>query len=200
MNTAELDISENIFSELQNYIFRIQYYLYEFAGRIHRNEEKFSVGMKKKDQGNEYFGYFGNFGMGLIVEYMKFGYGYCFPNETSEPSKNYVDMSDHCFIENQLPEIWLEETMDQMSSELTPLNHFIRPGGDIVVAQVHVCRTVCRDLERKIHLDILTRKHHGLREGAKIINRLSDWLFVLSRFFHQILFPGQNEEVFSNLK
>ena len=73
----------------------------------------------------------------------------------------------------------LEESIDRMESDLKPLSSFILPGGSIPVANIHICRTVCRRAERYIlkvsssfELDPLV---------VKYINRLSDYLFVLSR-------------------
>lgn len=73
----------------------------------------------------------------------------------------------------------LEEAIDCIDSELPPLQNFVLPGGTRGAAVCHVCRTVCRRAERLI----LT-----LAEVCEIdavllsyINRLSDFLFVLSR-------------------
>jgi len=75
----------------------------------------------------------------------------------------------------------LENAIDEYQKQLPILTHFILPGGDLSSAQCHVARTVCRRAERRIL---------EFAENSKIqneiiiyINRLSDFLFVLSRKF-----------------
>jgi cob(I)alamin adenosyltransferase len=69
----------------------------------------------------------------------------------------------------------LEQAIDAMESELSPLTTFILPGGTPGAAQLHVARTVCRRAERCVV---------ALREDATLryLNRLSDYLFVAARF------------------
>ena len=75
---------------------------------------------------------------------------------------------------------WLEDTIDRMTAELTPLKHFILPGGTPAAAQLHVARTVCRRAER---LMTALQAQDDINEVAlAYINRLSDWLFTLARF------------------
>ncbi len=73
----------------------------------------------------------------------------------------------------------LEQAIDRIDSELPPLHLFVLPGGARGAAVCHVCRTVCRRAERRIL---------ALGEMCEIdsnllayVNRLSDYLFVLSR-------------------
>lgn len=75
---------------------------------------------------------------------------------------------------------WLEQTIDMMEQELKPLNHFILPGGHIMSSQAHVCRTVCRRAERCIVAVYHQQPFDELI--LKYMNRLSDFLFVLSRY------------------
>ncbi|HEY3369934.1 MAG TPA: cob(I)yrinic acid a,c-diamide adenosyltransferase [Prolixibacteraceae bacterium] len=73
----------------------------------------------------------------------------------------------------------LENEMDRMIDVLPPLNNFILPGGTQATAFCHVARTVCRRAERRIiELSEKTTQEPNL---IKYINRLSDYLFVLSR-------------------
>ena len=71
----------------------------------------------------------------------------------------------------------LEQLIDRLEEELTPLRRFILAGGTPAGAALHVARTVCRRAERRIvALDppvdaVLVR----------YVNRLSDLLFVLAR-------------------
>ncbi len=73
----------------------------------------------------------------------------------------------------------LEEAMDKMNEALPELRSFILPGGNVVVSHCHIARTVCRRAER--HVAYL--RQEGEAEGIilKYLNRLSDYLFVLSR-------------------
>ncbi len=75
----------------------------------------------------------------------------------------------------------LEQVIDELAVSLPPLNHFILPGGDLAVAQAHVCRTVCRRAERRL-VDLLTTESiPGGASATAWLNRLSDYLFLLSR-------------------
>lgn len=74
----------------------------------------------------------------------------------------------------------LEQTIDSLEKKLSPLSYFVLPGGHPDVSQTHVARTVCRRAERCIV---------RLQEQEEIdplivqyINRLSDFLFVYSRY------------------
>ncbi len=85
----------------------------------------------------------------------------------------------------------LEKWIDQMDLELAPLKKFILPGGHPIAAATHVARCICRRLERscipcKLHQDI-----NG--EILQYINRLSDYLFTLSRYINLKM---QCEEIF----
>jgi cob(I)alamin adenosyltransferase len=73
----------------------------------------------------------------------------------------------------------LEVAIDQFEKDLPELTNFILPGGDMAVAQCHVARTVCRRAERRI-LEF-SELNAVQPEIIKYINRLSDFLFVLSR-------------------
>lgn len=99
--------------------------------------------------------------------------------------------SDLCILEEdkqrfKVPQIEqrhvdaLEELMDDLSDELPPLENFVLPGGAIGAAHLHVARTVCRRAER---LTIaLARKEPIGAFVVKYLNRLSDTLFVMSRY------------------
>ncbi len=74
---------------------------------------------------------------------------------------------------------FLEKAIDEMESELPKLKQFILPGGDMASALCHVARTVCRRAERRIIE--FNDMQEVQSEMIKYINRLSDFLFVLSR-------------------
>ncbi|MDE6451389.1 MAG: cob(I)yrinic acid a,c-diamide adenosyltransferase [Odoribacter sp.] len=73
----------------------------------------------------------------------------------------------------------LEKAIDRMDAEVPPLKYFVLPGGNQIVAFCHVARTVCRRAERRM-LDLA--ENSNVDESVlKYINRLSDYLFILSR-------------------
>ena len=77
----------------------------------------------------------------------------------------------------------LERAMDSMDEKLPELRNFILPGGHISVANCHVARTVCRRAER--HIVELSEAHEVDPFIITYVNRLSDFLFMLSRKFAQ---------------
>ncbi len=75
---------------------------------------------------------------------------------------------------------FLETEMDMMESKLPPLRNFVLPGGHPVVSYCHICRTVCRRVERIV--SELSEETEINGWVLRYINRLSDYFFVLSRF------------------
>ncbi len=87
-------------------------------------------------------------------------------------------------ISQQLPVgesdiVVLEKEMDRMNEQLPELRNFILPGGSQATSFCHVARTVCRRAERLIVE--LAEKTEVDPNLIKYMNRLSDYLFVLSR-------------------
>jgi len=74
----------------------------------------------------------------------------------------------------------LEKCIDRCQKDLQPLESFILPGGGAVAAFLHQARTVCRRAERRV-LE-LTREESIDSGALRYLNRLSDLLFVLSRW------------------
>ena len=74
----------------------------------------------------------------------------------------------------------LERLMDQCQKPLPPLKSFVLPGGGRVGGFLHQARTVCRRAERRILA--LSRVEPISEWPLKYVNRLSDLLFVLSRW------------------
>jgi cob(I)alamin adenosyltransferase len=79
----------------------------------------------------------------------------------------------------------LEREIDLANGELEPLRSFVLPGGSRLEAELHVCRTVCRRAERL--LVALAREESVPAEAIGYLNRLSDALFVWSRWVNQVL-------------
>ena len=74
----------------------------------------------------------------------------------------------------------LEAEMDRMNEDLPPLRSFVLPGGSRLNAELHICRTVCRRAERICVA--LAREENIPAEAVRYLNRLSDALFVWSRW------------------
>ncbi len=73
----------------------------------------------------------------------------------------------------------LEKAIDEMETELPMLKNFILPGGHTTVSFCHLARVVCRRAER---LTVKLSETEKVEEIIlKYLNRLSDYLFVLSR-------------------
>ncbi len=92
----------------------------------------------------------------------------------------------------------LEAEIDEMNGELQPLRSFVLPGGAPAAAALHVARTTCRRAERLI-VELARQPDEPVSEPAlKYINRLSDFLFVASRYVNDrgksdvLWVPGQN--------
>ncbi len=82
----------------------------------------------------------------------------------------------------------LESEIDLMTGEMPPQIAFILPGDPRVASECHVARTICRRAERHA----LAIEQDGedemaedtqLKLGIRYLNRLSDYLFTLGRFF-----------------
>lgn len=93
---------------------------------------------------------------------------------------------------------WLEDEIDRLNAELEPLKSFVLPGGSPAAAYLHLARTVCRRAERLI-AELKDRPNESVgAEVLQYVNRLSDFLFVASRYANgkgtrDVLWrPGQN--------
>ena len=73
----------------------------------------------------------------------------------------------------------LEQAIDSMNDDLPVLTHFILPGGHQAVSWAHICRTVCRRVERLVIK--LGETSYADPVVIKYLNRLSDYFFVLAR-------------------
>lgn len=78
----------------------------------------------------------------------------------------------------------LELEIDRMNEVLPLLRSFVLPGGSRLNAELHVCRTVCRRAERLAVT--LARQEQVPGEPVRYLNRLSDALFVWSRWASHI--------------
>jgi cob(I)alamin adenosyltransferase len=77
---------------------------------------------------------------------------------------------------------WLEAEIDRFNAELDPLRSFVLPGGSAAAAHLHLARTICRRAERLI-AELAGRPGEPVGAAVlKYVNRLSDFLFVASRY------------------
>lgn len=97
----------------------------------------------------------------------------------------------------QLPEVKeidinrLENEIDKLDEELPVMNAFILPGGHIIASHIHIARCVCRRAERQV-----VRLNEAWEIPTiiiKYLNRLSDYLFVLSRKISKDFFGNEIE-------
>jgi cob(I)alamin adenosyltransferase len=92
----------------------------------------------------------------------------------------------------------IEKEIDEMNAELEPLRSFVLPGGNPAAAYLHLARTVCRRAER-LMVELNDKAGEGVSAPAlKYVNRLSDLLFVASRYANDkgardvLWMPGAN--------
>ncbi len=94
---------------------------------------------------------------------------------TPEPEKHSLKWNGSSEVD------LMEQWIDQIEASLSPLRHFILPGGASTAAHLHLARTVCRRVEREV---VSLRNHPTISECSAIViylNRLSDLLFVMAR-------------------
>lgn len=90
----------------------------------------------------------------------------------------------------------LEKEIDRLESRLTPLAHFILPGGHRAAAAIQIARTVARRAERST---VRIAEHRETYETiVAYLNRLSDFLFVAARFVNAV--EGVDEPLWTSNK
>lgn len=85
----------------------------------------------------------------------------------------------------------LEHAIDEVDGQLPPLRAFVIPGGSRGSAVCQVCRTVCRRAERRILA--MAEEHEVATNVSAVVNRLSDYLFVLARKMNLL---SQTDEIY----
>lgn len=99
----------------------------------------------------------------------------------ADPEKNKMTLPE-LFDEDVTA---LEHAIDKMNESLPEMKHFVLPGGHIHVSYAHIARTVCRRAERAVLK--LAENERVAPILPQYLNRLSDYIFVLSRFMGQEL-------------
>ena len=84
----------------------------------------------------------------------------------------------------------LESEIDTANVSLSELTSFVLPGGSVINAQFHIARNVCRRAERRVVS--LLKKENIDSVNIRYLNRLSDALFVWSRWVSNIIGDKEN--------
>tara|TARA_B100000902_G_scaffold365033_1_gene385597 strand:- start:56701 stop:57237 length:537 start_codon:yes stop_codon:yes gene_type:complete len=84
----------------------------------------------------------------------------------------------------------IEKEIDLLENQLPTLKNFILPSGHIASSMCQITRTVCRRAERRVVY--LSTIEEGYEISIKFLNRLSDYLFVLSR---KIIYENNGSEI-----
>ncbi len=93
----------------------------------------------------------------------------------AEPGKSKMILPE--LLEDDI--LYLEEQIDAMDETLEPMRSFVLPGGHPIVSYAHISRCVCRRAERiTVHL---AEENEVDERIIRYLNRLSDYLFTLSR-------------------
>ena len=104
--------------------------------------------------------------------------------------ESHFAIEDGAEIKKMIPQLavadvsFLEQQIDTMNSQLPELKSFIIPGGNLKASYSHVCRTICRRAERQGWK--LASQHDVDLIDLQYLNRLSDFFFVLARYFSNI--------------
>ena len=114
--------------------------------------------------------------------------------DLSTPHSDKENYNPLRIVESQVKN--LEKIIDKYNKHLQPLNSFVLPGGNEISAWLHLARTVARRAERDICK--LSEKEKINKFALIYLNRLSDLLFVISRFANNngkkdvLWIPGKN--------
>ena len=100
-----------------------------------------------------------------------------------DDSKNLPQLSDDAILK-------LESEIDTANKSLLELTSFVLPGGSVINAQFHIARNICRRAERRVIS--LSKKENVNSENIRYLNRLSDALFVWSRWVSKIIGDEEN--------
>ena len=133
-----------------------------------------------------------NSNLGLLITYLLDGKDKDFLQQVQDrlfaggshlaTDREKMELKEASIISSEQVEM-VEREIDRLDTLLPPLSAFILPGGSRGAAVCHVCRTVCRRAERRILA--LAEQVEIASELLAYVNRLSDYLFVLSRKMNQ---------------
>lgn len=115
-----------------------------------------------------------------IVQHALFDLGAALATPRTRAAEAKIEKTRFDAEETELLEKWI----DEMTHQLPPLHTFILPGGHPAGAMLHVARVICRRAEREI---VPLGDHADVSESILVyINRLSDYLFTVSRYVNHL--------------
>ena len=112
-----------------------------------------------------------------------FNLGTQLASSAGSDSKNLPQLTEDAILK-------LESEIDTANESLSELTSFILPGGSLINAQFHIARNVCRRAERRVVS--LSKKENIDSKNIQYLNRLSDALFVWSRWVSKIIGDEEN--------
>ena len=112
-----------------------------------------------------------------------FNLGTQLATDLGDDAKNLPQLSDDAILK-------LESEIDTSNESLSELTSFVLPGGSVINAQLHIARNVCRRAERRVVS--LLKKENVNPENIRYLNRLSDALFVWSRWVSKMIGDEEN--------
>lgn len=116
----------------------------------------------------------------IIVQHALFDLGAALATPRTRAADAKINKTRFDGEEIKLLEMWI----DAMSQELPPLRTFILPGGHPAGAMLHLARVICRRAEREV---VPLGVHADVPEEVLIyLNRLSDYLFIASRYVNHL--------------
>lgn len=115
------------------------------------------------------------------IQHALFDVGASLATPRSSASESKIEKTRFDSEETELLEKWI----DAMQSKLPELHAFILPGGHPCGANLHLARSICRRAERLVVP--IAQKADVSRNVSIYLNRLSDYLFVLSRYVNHAM-------------
>jgi len=112
-----------------------------------------------------------------------FNLGTQLATDLGDDAKNLPQLSDDAILK-------LESEIDNANALLSELTSFVLPGGSVINTQFHKARNVCRRAERRVVSLLKIENVHP--ENIRYLNRLSDALFVWSRWVSKIIGDEEN--------
>lgn len=117
----------------------------------------------------------------IIIQHALFDVGAALATPRSSASDTKIQKTRFDADETALLEKWI----DSKEKELPKLHHFILPGGHPAGAMLHLARSICRRSERLV---VPMKQRGDVSDTVMIyLNRLSDYLFVSSRYLNHLL-------------
>ncbi|MEX1012162.1 MAG: cob(I)yrinic acid a,c-diamide adenosyltransferase [Waddliaceae bacterium] len=117
----------------------------------------------------------------LTIQHALFDLGAALATPRTSSSSKQIEKTRFDQEEIDQLEIWI----DEMDKNLPKLTTFILPGGHPAGANLHLSRSICRRAER--NLITINQQADVSDKIMTYINRLSDYLFVVSRQINQLL-------------